>query len=249
MKLTKVIWMVGCIEAFAQSPVERVPLSGSKHHLTANSASGEVSLNASRMLLDCHFPSGKKGRGDLLVIHDPQSGHYLWRYSQHAQSGTSSGFLKAFQSKIDALWVEPKGIVEFYIPSSYGFVKVYTEQASSLDSAVQASIDEIQQGLAIFENNGFNRNHLELKIGGLDREFRCEPLNSFCGDQKNQVISVTKDAENWRLLLRNRYDAEVVFDQDFKWISSKQLTLPPATKSPFGLEGLPKHKEDGPPVK
>ena len=237
MNVTSLIWLVGCIGALAQSPVQRVPLSGSKQNLKAYSASGEVSLNASRMLLDFNFPSGKKGRGDLLVIHEPQSGYYIWRYSQRSQRETSASFLNAFQSKAEALWVEPKGIVRFYILGQYGFVKVYTEKAVSLESAEEAAIDEIQQGLAIFEKNGFNRNHLELKIGGLDREFRCEPHNSVCQDYKIQVLSITKEAENWRLLLRNRYDAEVVFDQDFKWIRSKQLTLPPATKSPFDLEG------------
>ena len=108
-----------------------------------------------------------------------------------------------------------------------------------MDSAEQASIDEIQNGLPVFEHNGFRRPDIEVKFG-LDNEFRCEPLNSACQDHKNQIVSIAKDGENWRLLLRNRYDAEVVLDQDFKWVSTKRLTQPPKDTSMDGWKRLTK---------
>lgn len=65
MKLAKLIWVIGSTLAFSQQRVERVQLSESKQTITGFSGVGEISLSASRVLLDIHFPSGKSGKGGL----------------------------------------------------------------------------------------------------------------------------------------------------------------------------------------
>ena len=173
---------------------------------------------------------GNPERGDLTVIREATSGYFLWRYAQYSGTDHSSSFIDEFRRKASALWVESDGIVEFHMPSSI-YVKKHTGRASSLDAAVQASIEEIRHGLAIFESNGFSTNALELKIQELDSDFACIPDNSFCGGGKSKIIALSKDGDKWKLVLRNRYDVELVFDSTFHWVSTRNLSDQVKTKS------------------
>jgi hypothetical protein len=41
------------------------------------------------------------------------------------------------------------------------------------------------------------------------------------------IVSISKQDDNWRLVLRNRWDVEVILDPSFNAVSSKQLTAAP----------------------
>jgi len=51
-----------------------------------------------------------------------------------------------------------------------------------------------------------------------------------------KIASISKQGSNWRLVLRNRWDEEVILDQNCSLVSVKQLTQPkesPARLRPF----------------
>jgi hypothetical protein len=57
-------------------------------------------------------------------------------------------------------------------------------------------------------------------------EFHCEPLHQECQDYNNTIASISKQGSKWRLVLRNRFDEEVIIDQNFNVVSVTQLTSP-----------------------
>ena len=120
-------------------------------------------------------------------------------------------------------------------------VKKWQGRAGSLDAAVSASTNDIRQGLATFEGVGFHRDYKFIPVFGLVRgfdaklppgykgipaDFQCEPFNAFCPSYNNRIASIVKQGANWRLVLRNRYDVEVIVDQNFDLVSAQQLTQP-----------------------
>jgi hypothetical protein len=84
---------------------------------------------------------------------------------------------------------------------------------------MSASLNEIQQGLATLEG-GY---HMDYK---LVPDFWCAPLVAWCGNDRNTIASIGKQGSNWRLVLRNRWDEEVILDQNFNLVSAQQLTQP-----------------------
>lgn len=146
-------------------------------------------------------------------------------------------FIKAHRA---AAYADSSGLVDVIFAGA-PFVKAWRGHADSLDAAVSASLNEIQQGLAAFEGGGYNMVYKLVPVAGqvvgfdskvppgfkpIPSEFRCEPLQAMCRDDQNTIASISKQGSNWRLVLRNRWDEEVILDQNFNLVSVQQLTLP-----------------------
>jgi hypothetical protein len=58
------------------------------------------------------------------------------------------------------------------------------------------------------------------------REFRCAPNQAWCPPASNIVVSIAKQSDNWRIVLRNRFDMEVIVAQNLDLVSARQLTKP-----------------------
>lgn len=230
--------------------------SESKDEISGIDSIGARTLTTSRLTLDVTYPRGKKQeRLELTVVHDPKGGYYLWHSINvnSDQLGNVGNRLKVMKERRVVVFAEPTSLVEF----AFGDVlaaSVWRRRAETADAAVSASIDEIRQGLALLEDGrSLKATKLvpfldEKKVSGgktpvevrkMWQEFRCEDFNSFCPSTNNTIASITKQGSNWRLLLRNRFDVEVILDQNFDLISVTQSTLPPPEK-PFTLPVFPK---------
>ncbi len=126
-------------------------------------------------------------------------------------------------------------MLEFHLSGGL-HMKKHTSHAGSLDSAVQASMEEIAQKLVMFEKqNEFHPNSLKLKIEELESDFACEPGNSFCPGT-TKIVSIAKEGKSRNLMLRNRYDVEVSFDDQFRWLRTKDSppnSRPKSNSIPF----------------
>ncbi len=118
------------------------------------------------------------------------------------------------------------------------FVKVYSERADSLNAAERASIDAIRKGLAVFEKNGYHTDyHQVVEVSkAVPREFSCAPYGSpefkgMCPTQPQSINSISQQDGIWRLVLRARWDQEVILDSKFNLVSTRRLTPPPADPS------------------
>src|SRR5208283_5731547 len=97
----------------AQQPVSSVAFSRSTHAIRGFSDSGDVTLQVSRQQLDVRYPGGRKERGDIIVIYDPPSGHYFWRYERVEPRFPDSSFLHAFEAAKEVVYATAPGLYEF----------------------------------------------------------------------------------------------------------------------------------------
>ena len=87
-----------CIPLIAGDPISRVPLSKSRHAIRVFSSAREITLQVVRFQLDVRRTDGRNERGYLVVVHDPDSGHYLWIYTPANYPGDTTRFLTELQS-------------------------------------------------------------------------------------------------------------------------------------------------------
>jgi len=219
-----IVFLIGTT-ASAQS-VSRVPSSEIKDSVPGFSPSGSTTMPAVHIQLDISYPHGKKEIGDLTVVYDGQSGHYLWRYTAIPSHAATASFFDDIKSGREAIYADADGLVDLVFPQAL-FVKVYTQRAASLDEAVSEAINEIQQGLAAFEVASYHLDYRPIDLRkAITDDFRCAPLHANCQDNLNTIAAVGKEGSNWRLTLRNRFDLGVLMNQSFVLLSAQQLTQP-----------------------
>lgn len=215
-----------CVPLAVGQSVSPVGYSESEHLIHAFSPSGDVTLPLVRVQLDIVYPRGKKERGDLVIVYDSSSGHYFWRYTPLNHPGDATSFLGALESGAETAYATPEALFDFSMPGAL-YEKEHRERADSLDAAVRASIAEIERGLALFEGAGYHTDGKALPvITALGPEFACPPLSQMCNNGANRIVSISRRGDNWRLVLRNRFDQEVILDPRFDLVSTRRLTEP-----------------------
>jgi hypothetical protein len=245
-----ILLVLNGIPQYAQSSVTPVTSSESQDVIPAFSASGPITLPVMRRLIDVNYANGKKERADLLVVFEPGTGHYFWRHSVLSSPNDTSGWLATFKSRSSAIYVTPNGLVEFLGGSN---LIEHRSKANSLGNAESASIDEVRRNLSASQRIrsllgvsklvpildaprlvGFEKYPQTNRLPGfvpIPREFICGGVSYRLGDKPcphgTLVVSISKQGENWRLVLRNRWDVEIILDPNFNAVSSKQLTAPP----------------------
>lgn len=211
--------------------VTPVPSSESKDTVPAFDSSGAITLPAARLKIDVTYPRGKKERIELTVVYDPKTGHYLW-HLMTPYPGDTGLWLEAIKTHRSLAYADPACLMDF---SGAAFAKAWVGHADSLDAAVSASVQEIQQGFAANGGNPYVMGYRIVRLSGpitsLDEpvtfmDFACAPLNSWCPPNSTMIVSIAKQGANWRLVLRNRFDVEVVLDQNLDMVSARQLTRP-----------------------
>jgi hypothetical protein len=218
-----------CVPLVAEQSVSPVGFSESRHAIHAFSPSGEVTLPVVRVQLDIVYPRGKKERGDLVVVYDPQAGHYFWRYHPLDNPSDAASFLDALESGAEAAYAGQAALFDFYIPGAL-YEREHSGRADSLESAERVSIAEIEKGLPILEN-GYNPGAKEIEVAvAVGREFACppypDPTSQACVFGVRSIASIRQEGDNWRLVLRNRWDQEVILDSKFNLVSTRRLTEP-----------------------
>jgi hypothetical protein len=128
-----------------------------------------------------------------------------------------------------AIYADASALVVFNFPGGL-FVQKHRETADNVDAAERASIDEIQRGLAVYGGPG-TQSEATLILGAVDRAFGCGTVDDAdfdgrCHWESNRIVSIRREAENWRLVLRNRWDQELILDPAFKVISTRRLPAP-----------------------
>lgn len=245
-----ILLVLDCVPEYAQSSVSPVAFSESQGVIPAFSAAGPITLPVMRRRIDVNYANGKRERGDLLVIYAPQAGRYFWRHSVPSSPNDTGEWLTTFKSRSSGIYVTPDSLVEFLGGSN---VIEHRAKATSLGNAESASIDEVQRSLKASQRlpdlSGVKIVPLmdAPRLAGLDkstvwtnrlagfepipREFICVGPPYFPGQgpcpHGTLVVSIGRQGENWRLVLRNRWDVEVILDPSFNAVSSKQLTARP----------------------
>jgi hypothetical protein len=206
--------------------VLRVPLTESKHAVRATTSYGEPLLPLVRVQLEIRGGKAKNSVGDLVVVYDPQTGHYFWRYRPVHTTDLAESFVSSIMAGTFAIYSGLNGIVEFQNLGAL-FVQEHTESANSLEAAQAASIDALQRGLPAFAGNGYDQGLKEVVyLRPTDSAFSCPDTadpNSYCKRIDATVASLARVGENWRVVMRGSWDQEVILDPKFNVVSMRRL--------------------------
>lgn len=227
MRTTALLLAISCLPLIAEQSVSKVPFTESRHAIRAFSALGDVTIPVIRTQLEIRYPGGKAERGDLVVVDDSATGHYFWRYTPLRQPNDDTSFLKGLQYGAEAVFVSADAIVDFYLPGQL-YVQEHRERARTLEAAEDAAIDEIRRGLPFFERNGYHTETKGVAIGnGIAEGFACPtfPPSSICLSV-TKFASISRQGDNWQIVIQNRWDQEVILDSKFNFVSTKRLTEP-----------------------
>jgi hypothetical protein len=213
---------------YAQRAVSPVGFSRSTHIINAFSPGGQIALAVVRLQIDISYPDGKRVRADLVVVYDRRSGHYFWLCHPQTHEKDTSSFLDALEADQQSVYSGPGSLIEFALSSAL-YESEHSGRAESLPAAERASIEEIERNLPAFEQSGFRMDSRIIPITkALGNEFRCAPLHAECHDENNRIVSIAQEGGKWRLVLRNRFDVEIVLESKFNLVSSRRITEPPS---------------------
>lgn len=180
------------------------------------------------------YPYGKDERRDLSVIFDPLNKHYFWSLAPYPAPATGV-FVSANASQKEAIYADPSGLVDFRFNGNL-WIKLWPSQADSLNAAETASMNEIKARLPDLAQGYKPRTGPALqwpwdgtevdlnRIIGPD--FHCAPLHSICQPVPSTIESITSQNGQLMIVLRSRWDEEVVVDRNFTLVSARQLTRP-----------------------
>lgn len=233
MTIAKLVLVFACVPLAAQQPAAPVAGSESREVVAAFASSGAVTLQAVHFQLDLNYPRGKKERRHLSVAFDPQSGHYMWNFAAFPGPADADRFVSDIKSHKEIVYADAEGLFDFVFRSDL-WVKVFRLRASNLDDAAQLAVAKIQQGLASIESGYQPRTGPSLPKWPWDYRpvdlekaipagFNCSQMRADCKDDRISIVSIAKQGGNWRLVLRNRWDQEIILDSDFKFVSTERL--------------------------
>ncbi|HTQ57263.1 MAG TPA: hypothetical protein VMI94_22490 [Bryobacteraceae bacterium] len=221
--------------------VTTVPFSESKDVVPAFDSSGAIALPVARLKIDVTYHGGKKERDETTVLWHPQTGHYLWHLMTQNPNIDETGLdIKAIRAQEEQAYADASALIDFAVvgPSA----KAWAKTAGSLDDAVTASLNEIQQNVPAQEGRSWQMDYKYVPVFGLPLgvhanvpagyqplntiEFNCPPRLAVCPPNGTKIVLIAKQGNNFRLVLRNGFDVEVIVDQKLDLVSARQLTQP-----------------------
>jgi hypothetical protein len=231
----KLAWfaLVACIAPAGPLSHSVSVISDSRYTVAAFTSSGEISLPAAHLQLDLIYPDGKSACRDLSLVYDPRSQYFLWRLAEADAPAYTDRFLKDLESH--KVYADTDGIVDFVSGGGVLGIKERRSRAASLNAAERAAIGEIEQHLA-----GLQRGYLPPTPGlpqqwpwdskvinlrpPISAEFSCGlPLRDNCEPGPDAIVSIGRQGRNWRLVLRNHWDQEIVLGAGFGPVSSRRV--------------------------
>jgi hypothetical protein len=234
MRQQLLLFFIACIPLAGQSPVSQVALSENQGPVSLMSGTGKRLAAAVHLQVDLSYPRGPRERRDLSVVFDQQSGRYMWELASFP-APTKGKFREDLESRKAALYSGPEGLVQFWYNTEL-FVKVRSGLANSLDDAKRLSLEELANGLTKIEP-GYKVPTTELPswpwdfkpldvFHAIGSEMFCASDVAYCTGKPSTIELIEKQGGNWRVIVRNRFDVEVILDQSFKLLSARKLTQP-----------------------
>ena len=139
----------------------------------------------------------------MVIVYDPQTGHYFWLCSASRYAGDSFSFLEELESGMESVNAGPAGLLDADMPSDL-FVQEHSERADSLEAAEDASIGELRRGLPVFAGHGYDIGSKDVPLfRAIGIEFACAPFGK-SRLQANVPVSGQEDRldqSRWRKLV------------------------------------------------
>jgi hypothetical protein len=235
MRQTLLSFTLLCVPLFAQLQISKIAFTESKEVIDVFTPYGHALLPMARERVEIKNAGGSE-TGELVVVYDPDHGHYLWHVTTVLDDRVSNpaDFVRGLKAGYVAVYAGPSGLVEMlYLRPIY--ITEHRETANSLDAAESAAIEELQKDVGATKR-GFDR--AGTKVVGflgpdpMDALFDCaEPMSAYCPPIA-KFVSVGREGENWRVLMRGTWDQELILNEKFLLVKTRRL---PSHASPPAL--------------
>ncbi len=138
------------------------------------------------------------------------------------------------ENGLERVFATLDALIDFII---YGRLAIqeHHERAESLDVAEAEAIAAIARSRSIEDRNGFAgpSKYVPL-LNAIGIEFACgaqpEPYMAWpppnCGFGAKSIVWISREDDNWRFVLRNHWDQEVILNSKYDLVRTRRLPKP-----------------------
>ena len=223
------------VVATAAGDLKPDPLGRMDRTISAYIPAGRMDFPTREILVEGSYPSGRPNRGNLLIVFDPSTGHFLWVYDIYwapQELLREPGRLplhelrltKSMQFDNKALYIYKDQIVAFTVGGGpLGiYIRESAETAKDLNDAENRSVRKATAELAAFEED---RMHGWRKVE-LSKHFGQDFLS-----QKNgpsgivglpRLFDVARD-DNWEIVLKGNWKAKITVNDKYDVVKVERV--------------------------
>ena len=172
--------------------------------------------------------SGRRINGELLIALDIDSHQFWWILRNDGDTEPTLAAADWFVSH-SGIFIDRAKVVVFWNPWP-GQIFVLERRgllANNLDDAQQQALAAIQQHPDEFGPGGTRFGLLRAEISlpqlRIPSEFWREKYQSAPVMERTKIVSVSKEGSQWRLVLRDHWDQEVILDDTYKFVDTRRL--------------------------
>jgi hypothetical protein len=218
----------------AQRDIELIPGTATVDRMTkASAGSMEWPILLREIHIDIPLPEGRTFPGDLLIAYDTVSQHYwwlLWGDGLSFPEGTTADW---FASHAAIVVLENK-IVVFWSLGGSSLLERVGLSATGIEDAQRQIFGVIRERASRYVHpDAFfpETKGIDLPSRLFPRYFWAPPGMSSRPRGRTQILSAHKEGANWRLVMRDQWDQELILDESYAFVSTRRLdTAPPDRK-------------------
>ena len=207
-----------------------VAFTESTHSVRGFARGGDVLLSVRRAQVDVQYSPSKRGRGDVIVVYDPLTGHYLWELTRLRSDADPYSYLSELESGRWAVYSGQDEMDGFFFPGELD-IQRGTSRAASLDAASAEVIATIGRRVSA-GNDRLSDEAAEVPLyRAIGKPFACsdpgeQGFSPNCSFHAEKISSITREGDKWRLVIENRWAQEVILDSKFALVSTQRIETP-----------------------
>jgi hypothetical protein len=204
----------------AGAKIEPVTSTGADLAFPAFTNTGGILLTGREMMVDITYPSGKSGKGDLVILFDSTSGYFFARLGRLA--GTDRALVLANDLRSSSrVYESSDGLILFTVRTPLLFISDSQQKASSIDDAQTKALKQATDELGDLEAERFKGTTIVLRdIPGLGGDFLAPKFSAVYGPVK--PISVSQSAAIWEITIQGQWKAVVRLDSKYRVIDASR---------------------------
>jgi len=223
--MTRFLKVVFALSAFAtclfsMQIVERIPRSTS---ITVPRVGGYAQANLRELGLTITYPSGKTARAEILMLHDPETGLFWWRYLGVEPGGGSHLVQRPIPDSV--LYITDDKVVGFSYSTPNLWVRESTEHFPTIEAGQASVLAELKNRGKQLEE-GTSSWFVPINVASsLGPEF-LHLKGSASSFPEPKLQQVTRKEGRWRLTLQgpNKDRVDLVLSDDYKIIDVVRLS-------------------------
>jgi hypothetical protein len=173
---------------------------------------------------------GKTLNGELLIAHDTISHQFWWHLQNAGDQRPRLDSAEWFATHASAYASDDRMVVFWEIdPGAVLAVERKGLTALDLDEAQQKAIDEIGKRASEIgkgsEGLGLGGTVVRMTAAQIPPGLWHAPDQAYIVSGRTRVVEASREGRNWKLILRDQWDQELILDDSYRFVSSRRVNL------------------------